>query len=46
MHSRENFVCAKVWNLIRQGGFDWGPIELDDVWPELIEKAVKKKFGK
>ena len=31
-----------VRNLLREGGFDWGPIDLDEVWVELIEKAVKK----
>ena len=31
-----------VRNLLREGGFQWDPIELDDVWAELIEKAVKK----
>lgn len=35
-----------VRNLLREGGFNWGPIDLDEIWVELIEKAVKKKFGK
>ena len=35
-----------VRNLLRVGGFDWGPIDLDDMWVELIEEVVKKKFGK
>jgi hypothetical protein len=35
-----------VRNLLRKGGFDWGPIDLDEVWIGLVEKAVKKKFGK
>ena len=35
-----------VRNLLRKGGFNWGPIDLDEVWVELIEKAVKKKTGK
>lgn len=35
-----------VRNLLREGEFEWGPIELDEVWVELVEKAVKKKFGK
>ena len=35
-----------VRNLLREGGFQWDPIELDFLWAELIEKAVKKKIGK
>jgi len=35
-----------VRNLLREGDFNWGPVELDDLWIELVEKAVKKKFGK
>jgi hypothetical protein len=35
-----------VRNLLREGGFNWGPIDLDDIWVELIEEAIKKKFGK
>jgi len=31
-----------VRDLLREGGFDWGPIDLDEVRVELIEKAVKK----
>ena len=34
-----------VRNLLREGGFNWGPIDLDDIWIELVEGAVKKKFG-
>jgi len=34
-----------VRNLLRQGGFNWGPIELDELWIELVEGAVEKKFG-
>lgn len=34
-----------VRNLLREGGFDWGPIEMDELWIKLVEKAVKKKFG-
>jgi len=34
-----------VRNLLRQGGFNWGPIEMDELWIELVEAAVKKKFG-
>jgi hypothetical protein len=33
-----------VRNLLHEGGFDWDPIELDDLWIGLVEKAVKKKF--
>ena len=35
-----------VRNLLREGEFNWGPIDLDEVWIGLVEKAVKKKFGK
>ena len=35
-----------VRNLLREGDFDWGPVDLDDIWAELIEKTVKKKLGK
>jgi hypothetical protein len=31
-----------VRNLLLEGGFQWDFIELDDVWVELIEKAVRK----
>jgi len=33
-----------VRNLLSQGGFDWGPVELDDLWVGLVERAVRKKF--
>ena len=33
-----------VRNLLREGGFDWGPVELDDLWVGLVERAVRKKF--
>ncbi len=35
-----------IRNLLRKGEFDWGPMDLDEVWIKLVEKAVKKKFGK
>ena len=35
-----------VRNLLREGGFDWGPLDLDNMWVELVEEVVKKKFGK
>jgi len=28
----------------RDGGFEWGPIDMDDLWVGLVEKAVRKKF--
>ena len=34
-----------VRNLLREGGFDWGPIDLDDMWVEMIEEVVEKKIG-
>jgi hypothetical protein len=33
-----------IRNLLREGGFDWGPIDMDDLWVELVERAVRKKF--
>jgi hypothetical protein len=33
-----------VRNLLREGGFNWGPVELDDLWVGLVERAVRKKF--
>jgi len=35
-------IGMDVRNLLREGGFLWDASELDDVWVELIEKAVKK----
>ncbi|MDD1699249.1 MAG: hypothetical protein LUQ04_00460 [Methanoregula sp.] len=29
-------------NLLREGGFDWGPIDMDDLWVGLVERAVRK----
>jgi hypothetical protein len=34
-----------IRNLLRAGGFDWGPLDMDELWIKLVEKAVKKKFG-
>ncbi len=39
-------IGIDVRNLLRNGEFLWDAVELDDVWIELIEKAVKKKFRK
>jgi len=35
-----------VRNLLREGGFDWGPIEMDECWVELVKRAIRRKFGK
>jgi len=35
-----------VRNLLRKREFDWDPMDLDEVWIGLVEKAVKKKIGK
>jgi len=37
--------ARQAGRLLREGGFQWDPIELDDIWAELIEKAVKKKIA-
>ena len=34
-----------VRNTLREGGFDWDPMLLDDIWSELICKAAHRKFG-
>ncbi len=34
----------RVRNLLREGGFDWGPVDMDDLWVGLVERAVRKKF--
>jgi hypothetical protein len=31
-----------VRNLLRSGGFNWGPIELDEKWADLVRKAYPK----
>jgi hypothetical protein len=33
-----------VRNLLREGGFDWDPVDMDDLWVGLVERAVRKKF--
>jgi hypothetical protein len=33
-----------VQNLLREGGFDGGPVDMDDSWVGLVERAVGKKF--
>jgi hypothetical protein len=33
-----------IRNLLREGGFEWDPIEMDDMWVGLVERAVGKKF--
>jgi hypothetical protein len=35
-----------VRNLLREGGFEWDPIDMDDLWVGLVERAVRKKFRK
>jgi hypothetical protein len=37
-------IGITVRNLLREGGFPWDAVELDDVWAGLVEKAVKKKI--
>ena len=39
-------IGITVRYLLREGGFQWDAIELDDVWAGLIEKAVKKSVKK
>lgn len=34
-----------VRNTLREGGFNWDPTILDDIWSELICKAAHRKFG-
>ena len=34
-----------VRNTLREGGFNWDPMLLDDIWSELICKAAHRKFG-
>jgi hypothetical protein len=29
-----------VRNLLREGGFEWNPIDMDDLWVGLVERAV------
>ena len=33
-----------VRNLLREGGFEWGPVDMDDLWVGLVERGVRKKF--
>jgi len=33
-----------VRNFLREGGVNWDPIELDDIWVGLVKRAVRKKF--
>jgi len=33
-----------IRNLLRKGEFDWDPMDLDEIWIGLVEKAVKKKL--
>jgi hypothetical protein len=30
----------EIRNMLRDGGFDWGDIELEDNWDELVKEAV------
>ena len=34
-----------VRNTLREGGFDWDPMLLDDIWSDLICIAAHRKFG-
>lgn len=31
-----------VRNVLRKGGFHWGPLALDDLWSTLIEEAARR----
>jgi hypothetical protein len=31
-----------VRNVLREGGFNWGPFVLDDLWSTLIEEAAHR----
>jgi hypothetical protein len=31
-----------VRNVLREGGFDWGPLTLDTLWSTLIEEAARR----
>ena len=31
-----------VRNVLREGGFDWGPLALDTLWNTLIEEAARR----
>jgi hypothetical protein len=33
-----------IRNLLRQGEFEWGPDDLDNLWVGLVERAVRNKF--
>ena len=35
-----------VRNLLREGGFDWDPVDLDDLWVGLVGRAVRKNSDK
>ena len=34
-----------VRNLFREGGFDRGPVNMDELWVGRVERAVRKKSG-
>jgi len=34
-----------IRNLLRNGGFQWDGVVMDQLWAELVEEAVKKEFG-
>jgi hypothetical protein len=38
-------VSSGTRNLLREGGFERGPVELDELWVGLVERAVRKKSG-
>jgi len=38
-------VSPGTRNLLREGGFEWGPVELDKMQVGRVERAVRKKSG-
>jgi hypothetical protein len=37
---------TKVRNMLRNGGFSWGAIALDEEWDSLVAEAAKRKNKK
>lgn len=37
-------ICFGMYvrNVLREGGFDWGPLALDALWSPLIEEAARR----
>jgi hypothetical protein len=35
-----------VRNLLREGGFDWDATDLDDVWIEFVDEALRRRYGR